>query len=131
MANGPSIDGQPIKRAEIYYRDFNVLSYMPYADEQLIRTHDAALKIEGDDELKQAIGALPEECDPIRGEPAKENLYALFRFYGADNASPLLVYRVSRFSYTNSANDAVCRLDDSQRQTIQRVLAKMKTTRNS
>lgn len=121
------IDGKHVERVEIYYRDFNVLSYMPYSEKHLVLTNDAALTIDSDREIRQVLDALPKECETQSGEGAKENLYALVRFYGADRTKLLRVYRFSRFSYTNSAIGSACKLDDSRREALRNMIVKLNT----
>lgn len=112
------IDGKRVQRVEIYYRDFNVLSYMPYSEEHLVRTHDVALTIDSSREIKRIFDVLPKECEPLSSEDQRENLYAVFKFYGAEGANPLRTYRFSRFSYTSSVDGSTCHLDDAQRESL-------------
>lgn len=106
-----------IKKIEVFFRHFNVLSYMPYSEQELTSLADVKLVLMQPRDISLLVSSLPETCvRDYQSSEDKPNLYLMIVYY--DSKKQIAIDRFSRFHYKSSLSGEMCKLDQDSRDQI-------------
>ncbi len=102
---------------EVYFRDFEVVTFTSYSSADLIRNADLKIKLTSPEKMEEFVKSLPTRCDrETRQVERPEDLHALIVFKSSGRI--VEEWRYSRFDYAKEPGPLNCRMDDFQRDQV-------------
>lgn len=110
-------------KAEVVFREFGTLSYMPYGESQLEETNDYRAMLTDSAQLMMLSSALPDSCREIPHDGKELDLHLLVRVFAKDKLTA--TYRFSRFAYSVMPGESRCELTAEDRQRLEDVIRRL------
>jgi hypothetical protein len=116
-----------IDRVEVYFRRFELLSFVGYDEKTLVKNAEAKIVLENSEQIESFFDQLPRKCaKPVSPAPKLTDLFLLVRSYSGNALTEKWTF--SRFHYLTSKGVGPCPLIESDRVRIAHAISGFAST---